>query len=1220
MEWTQEQSQAIYENGSNILVAAAAGSGKTAVLVERIINKIINEDVDIDKLLVVTFTNAAASEMRERILTAIYKKIEETDSLKEIDKLQRQITLISKASICTIDSFCLDVIKNNFYEIGISPNFRIADTAEIELLKQEVLEELFEDKYEEEDKDFVNLIHTYTTYKDDTTLKEIILKIYNQIQSNPFPRQWINEKIEKFNITDLKQDFSQSDWGNIILKDIEEEVIDCQKILQKELKELKKYQELTKYYQTIANDIDQLEILKTNLNCWDKSYIINQNLEFITWPRDSKLTIEEKEIAKNIRDSVKKKLKKKTDKYLVFTSEEANQDIYDMYEKLKSLKELIFEFEQRLIKVKEEKNILDFNDIEHFALNILVKQQNGQIEQTDIAKKYQQKFIEIAVDEYQDSNLIQEYILKAISNKHNMFMVGDVKQSIYKFRQARPDLFYDKYNTYKLKSIKRENDDLKIQLFKNFRSRKNILDFTNILFDNLMAEDPWEIEYNKEEYLNLGADYKENNQNLKIEINVIDTQDENIDKSDEYREELEEDNTEEHIEDIELEAKYVAKKIKDIIQNKYQIYDIKKQQFRNVKYKDIAILLRSTKTDAQIYEKELSKQDIPVFSDSSNEYLETIEIQTVMSLLKIIDNPFQDIPLITVLRSSIAGFTDNDLIEIRLNDQQDYFYNAMLKAKINVEETLKIKINTFIDNIEKWREAKEYMALDELIWKIYIETGYYNYVGLMQNGSLRQANLRILFERAKQYENASFKGLFNFINFIEKIHSGSGDLGAAKLIGENEDVVRIMSIHKSKGLEFPIIFLSNTGKTFNLMDLKQTILVHNEIGLGVKYINYDTQIEYDTLTKSAIANKLYLETISEEMRILYVALTRAKEKLIITGRISNSEEYLKKMQEITEIYSKEEGKINPILIKKYKKYLDWIMLVYKYNKEILKNICELNIIKKTQIKIQKQQQKNNINKIIEQLEEHVVNNAEYKKIEQVLEYKYPDIELSTIPTKTSVTKLKREDKEKEIENADKKLINIKRTDKLEKKQINLPKPKFLIKESYEEIEPTRRGTLIHLCMQKLDSTKNYTINEIRKLIENMKQCGQITEKEAESINEKKVYNFTQTEIWQRIKNAKKVQKEKAFYINIPINRIYDKELDGTILVQGIIDLYFIDANEKLVLIDYKTDYVEEGKKNYLIEKYKVQLDLYKQALEESLHRKVDEVYIYSTYLDKTIKV
>ena len=1062
---------------------------------------------------------------------------------------------------------------------------------------------------------------------------ELIRDVYSEYKINEITiteywdkKKWLEEQVEKFNLSDLEQDFAETDWGKILLKDIEEEVIDCQSILQEEIKKLKQYPELDKYSLTITNDIEQLEMLRANLNSWEKAYTISQNLEFITWPRSSKITLEAKENAKNARDNVKKKLKKKTDKYLIFTSKEANQDIFDMYENLKALKDIVLDYGAKLSKAKKEKNMLDFNDIEHFALNILVKEQEGKIEQTEVAKKYQEKFVEIAIDEYQDSNLLQEYILSSISRNNNMFMVGDVKQSIYKFRQARPDLFYTKYNNYKLKQNKTENDDLKIQLFKNFRSRKNILDFTNIIFENLMTENPWELEYNEEEYLNLGADYKEINQDLKIEINAIDLSEEDLVPEQEVQATdvgIKEDGEiyldseeEEHIEDVELEARYVAKRIKELIESNYQVYDVKKQEFRAIKYKDISVLLRSTKTSAPIYEKELVKEGIPVFSDSSSEYIGSIEIQTIMSLLRVIDNPLQDIPLVTVLRSSIANFTDNDLIQIRLNDQYENFYNAMLKTKLTACDKLKDKIEKFLNNIEAWRKAKEYLSLDELIWRIYVETGYYNYVGLMSNGALRQANLKMLFERAKQYERASFKGLFNFINFIEKIHLGSGDLGSAKIISENEDVVRIMSIHKSKGLEFPVVFLSNTGKSINLMDLKQNILLHNEIGIGTKYIDYNMQIEYDTLTKSAISNKLMLEAFAEEMRVLYVALTRAKEKLIITGIYSNAVETLEKMEEQITRYPKNIGKINPILIKKYKKYLDWMILVYKYNESIIKDICSFNIINRKQIKTKSFEQETNIEEILQKLKKWETNKIQYENIQKMLKYKYPDILLSTIPTKASVSKLKEKKSEEELVNFEKIIVN---KNTIEQSKNDFPKPKFLSKQE-EKITSAQKGTLLHLCMQKLDTSKDYTLQDIKDLLSNMRLKNQITNQQLEAINVNKIYKFTQNEMWQRMKKAKTLQKEKAFYINIPIKEIYkqDCDLQGDILVQGIIDLYFIDENDKLVLLDYKTDYVEVGQEEGLIDKYKVQLDLYKNALEEALKRKVDEVYIYSTYLDKTI--
>ena len=645
VKWTKEQKQAIDEKGSNLLIAAAAGSGKTAVLVERIIQKVLQDKVDIDELLVVTFTNAAASEMRERVLQAIDKKLEEEP---ENETLLRQITLLNKASICTIDSFCLEVVRNYFYELeGISPNFRIADTTEVELLKQEVLEDLFEKKYEEENEDFTKLIHTYTSYRDDTPLKELILKIYNYIQSNPFPEKWLKEKVEMFQIENaLEKDFATTPWGKELLIEVEEALIDAIHSLERIEKKLSYEPELETFYQTIRNDIEMLEGLKNNLDCWDKAYHINQTLQFVTWPR-KKTEHPLKEEAKEIRDRVKKQLGEVLDKILIYDSKQANQDIYDMYSILVKLEKLILEFENEFSKRKKEKNMVDFHDIEHFALQILLKEEEGKIVPSQVAKQYQEKFQEIAIDEYQDSNLVQEYILNAVSKGNNIFMVGDVKQSIYKFRQAMPELFLEKYRTYKIKEKKEKEDHLKVQLFKNFRSRENILDFTNLVFQNIMSNVLGDIEYNEEEYLNLGADYPElEEQNQKTQIHVLD-----LAKPEEQEKQEEQEEEEERIENIELEARFVANKIQNLIQKKYQVWDRKKNEYRDISYRDIVILLRSTSKTAPVYEQELLNLEIPVFSDSSQSYLDTIEIQTIMSLLKIIDNPMQDIPLVTVLRS-----------------------------------------------------------------------------------------------------------------------------------------------------------------------------------------------------------------------------------------------------------------------------------------------------------------------------------------------------------------------------------------------------------------------------------------------------------------------------------------------------------------------------------------------------------------------------------------
>lgn len=1231
VKWTEEQSQAINEKGSNILVAAAAGSGKTAVLVERIINKIINENIDIDKLLVVTFTNAAASEMRERILDAIYKKLEE---YPENQNLQRQITLINKASICTIDSFCLEVVRNNFFELdNISPNFRIADTTEIELLKQEVIEDIFEEKYENQDENFSKLINTYTSYRDDTPLKELVLKIYSYIQSSPFPEEWLNEKIEMFNLKDkLNEDFSKTPWGNILLKEIEEEIIDDIKTLEDIKKELDLDSELESFSQVVRSDLDFFKILQENINNWDKLYEIYNKMSFVSWPR-KKIESDLKEYAKNVRDDVKKKFSSKLSKILICNSEEANQDIFDMYEILLKLKNLILEFGKEFSKRKRLKNMVDFNDIEHLALDILIKKQEDKIEITDVAKRYQKKFIEIAIDEYQDSNLVQEYILTSISNNNNIFMVGDVKQSIYKFRQAMPELFISKYKTYKNKENKSENDNLKIQLFKNFRSRKNVLDFTNLIFENIMSGSLGDIEYNQEEYLNLGADYKEIEQNLKAEIDIINLKDQENEEEN-TSEILEEEENTERLENIQVEARFVASKIKELIENKFQVFDRKKNCFRDIKYKDIVVLLRSTKTSAPIFEEEIINLDMPVFSDSSQEYLDSIEIENIMSLLRIIDNPIQDIPLVTVLRSNIGKFTDDELVEIRLSDKYDNFYNAMQKAKINVGKNLQEKIEKFLTNLEKWRKEQEYLALDEFIWKLYSDTGYYNYVGLMPNGELRQANLKMLFERAKQFETASFKGLYNFINFIEKLKLSSGDLGSAKLIGENDDVIRIMSIHKSKGLEFPVVFLANTGKQFNLMDLNKNILLHQELGIGVKYINYDKQVQYDTLSKSAIRSKVFTETLSEEMRILYVALTRAKEKLYITGTMNDYEKEIEKMKIQVERYSKNGNKINQILIKKYKKYLDWINLVYLYEKGNTKDLIEYNVLEKEEIiKKCKRIEQEEID-VVKMLEEHKKDKEEIKKIEEILNFEYKHKLATTIPTMSSVTQIKqmqdnikgskvgKEDKEESTEKLNKSnLLKENKAGKEHKEEtaVTFDKPKFLKEDKEDKLTNAEKGTLVHLCMQHLNEKVEYNLEKVKELVEELERKAIITPKEKENINLYKILEFTKSNIWKEMKKAKKVYKERPFFINIPAKEIYKEEIEEKILIQGIIDLYYINENDEIILVDYKTDYVERGKEQELIEKYKKQLELYCKAIEEANKKQVSRIYIYSVYLGREIE-
>ena len=1188
-KWTNEQLNAITQKGNNILVAAAAGSGKTTVLVERIIRKIINDNVDIDKILVVTFTNAAASEMRERILTALYKQIDE-DPLNK--RLRKQIVLLNKASICTIDAFCLDIIRNNFFEIGASSNFRIADNTELELLKQEAIEETFEELYLENDDEFNKLIELYAGYKDDENLKNIILKIHNYIQSAPFPEDWLEEQIEKFNMSNI-EDFSQTEWGKIILKNFRDEVLNSIQILESSKHQLDMITELSKFSLVVADDINQLKFLEQNWDNWERAHEIANNLKFKTWPTDKKVVSNLKEETKKARDNVKKRISKAVSQTFIYNTEEAVEDINAMYPILKKIKDVTLKFMEKFSEKKSNKNIMDFSDIEHYALKILLKKdENGIYQKTEVAKKYEEKFNEIAIDEYQDSNLVQEYILTSISNEKNIFMVGDVKQSIYRFRQAKPELFLDKYQKYGLEP---NEYGQKIKLFKNFRSRENILDTTNLIFSDIMSADFGEIEYDESEYLNLGATYEEPTENVefagKTELDIIDLKKE----ENEDGEEIEEDNSSELLEKTEIEAKFVANRIQKLIKSKYQVYD-RKTGYRDITYKDIVILLRATSNTANVFEKELLNLNIPVFSDQAENYLESIEIRTITSLLKIIDNPYRDIPLATVMRSIIGDFTDNELIEIRLTQNEGYFYDSLKEAKASpkIDGKLKEKVINFLDKLNKWREEERYLPLNEFIQKIYEETDYYNYVRLMPNGQVRKANLKMLLDRAKDYEKISFKGLFNFIRYLEKVKSSNSDLSSAKVIGENENVVRIMSIHKSKGLEFPVAIISRTDKKFNQKDLNESILLHQDIGFGMQYINYDRKIEYTTATKEAIKIKTKEESIAEEMRILYVALTRAKEKLIITGVENDFTKSIEQKKELLEIYEKENYKINHLVLKKYLSYLEWIELVYLNHQDIENQITLNKIAKKDVLKAeenQEEQEKRNI-----ELPEKI----DYEKINEILNWQYKYKEMTNIQSKMSVTKIK------ELKN-----------NETQKQQHIEIKPKFMLDKT--KVSSAERGTITHLILQKLDFTKEYSKEELAQFVNNLCTKNIITQIQKDSIDIEKIYQIINTQFIKNLKNAKEIKKETPFYTYINTKEIYNTQNSENILVQGIIDLYYINQQNEVILVDYKTDYVE-GSGEELIDKYKVQLEIYKKALEESLKEKVKHVYIYSIYLNKEIEI
>ena len=1243
-KWTNEQLKAIETRNCNLLVAAAAGSGKTAVLVERIIRIITNEDnpVDIDKLLVVTFTNAAAAEMRERIATAISKAL---DKEPTSNNLQKQLTLLNRANITTMHSFCLDVIKNNFHKIDLDPSFRIGDTTEGILIKDEVIEELFEEKYDEEDSEFTTLVEVFSTYKNDNNLKDLILDMYNFTMSGPWPEKWLKESAEAFNISTLEE-LNNSKWVQVLRESIKVELEGYIKMLNKAIEIINETEGLEPYLDTFSSELYAIENTYKSIDLGlEEIYTSLCSVSFgrLKSIKKDKVSDENAQsIVKSIRDDIKKKISDLISSTFSVTPEEMFINIKGAYPNIKKLTELVLEFGERFRRKKKEKNILDFNDLEHLCLKILSDtDEEGNVIPSKTAMEFKSLFDEVLVDEYQDSNNVQEAIIGLVSRRNNefpnVFMVGDVKQSIYRFRQAKPELFIDKYVSYTLN----ESDNRKIQLYKNFRSRKEVIDGVNYIFKEIMSKTVGELEYTDEEALNLGASYKDSDDESVIlggpvEVNIIDKHTETIDSNED-----EEDSDKEEIEGVNLEGIIVAKRIKELMSNNndnmFKVLDKETGEYRRVKYKDIVILLRATKNWSESLLDELGREGIPAYADTGSGYFESIEIRTIMSLLRVIDNPMQDVPVISVLKSPIMGFTAEDLSVIRLIDKEKYFYENIVSIieypNDNISKELLDKCNNFIKKLETWRNKSIYMPIDEFIWYLYMDTAYYGYVGAMPNGVLRQANLKILFQRAKQFEYTSFKGLFNFINFINKLTKSSGDMGSAKILGENEDVVRIMSIHKSKGLEFPVVFLCGTGKQFNLMDLNKNVLYHDELGFGPDYVDLEKRFSIGTIAKEAIKKKMKLETLSEEVRILYVACTRAKEKLIITGTVNETQKSIEKWMSAASL---DKDLILPSEVLKGKSYLDWIgMALCQHNdgKILRESIAVNNEISKddkSKWKINLWRRNDIIENCIEEesdkekeikleiLEDEYDKNI-YAEVSNRLSYEYPLKESTTLKSNISVSDLKKKNEEF-IETS---FVTINKTKIEENKPIITPK--FLQEE--KGLTAAEKGTAVHFVMKKIDFDKVSSIEEIKEQIQYLYDNEFILEEEMKAVNPYKILSFFKSNLGQMMielhKNGQKVYRELPFYTEISSldidSNLDEKYKNEKVRLQGIIDCFF-EYRGEIILVDYKTDYVSKDNEDELKEKYLKQLDYYSDALFKIIGKKVSKRYLYSFYLERVIEI
>ncbi len=1186
--WTKEQEEAIQARGSNLLVSAAAGSGKTAVLVERIIKLIIEDGVDIDQLLIVTFTNAAAGEMRERIANAIVKELE-INSEKE-EHIRRQMTLLNKATITTLHSFCIEVVKRHFHLIEIDPSFRIGDVSETEILRLETIAELFESEYKEGHPDFLGLVESFGGNRVDTPLQELVMKIHRFIQSKPYPYKWLEEKSLDFdmNIVNLED----SPWGKTIKNSIYIRLIGAKDSLIEAREICKLPNGPDCYMPAVEDDLLQVEELIKEINIGVTPFhkrlktVEHQKLSRIGKDRD----VELKEEAKDLRDQAKDILKKIDKDFFNLAPEEYIEDLNLISPLMKYLCYLVGQFGEIFQGKKAEKGIVDFNDLEHYTLAIL--------EDELVATEYKNKFEYIFIDEYQDSNIVQETMIRKINRHNNLFLVGDVKQSIYRFRLADPSLFIDKYEKYQLKD---DEINRRIDLAKNFRSRSEILKGVNYIFKNIMSKTLGEVDYNESAYLYEGATFPPIN-DATIELNLIEKQYE----VEEIEEELE------LMEDIEVEAKIVAQRIKKVLDD--EIFDFKKEQYRKVDYKDIVILLRTTQNWATIFLETLIQEGIPTYADANAGYFETTEINIFLNLLKVIDNKRQDIPLLSVMRSPIGGFTTEELIDIRIGYKKDSYYEAMLNYIIEGESYLKVKLISFVEKLNHWFEMSRYMKLDDFIWKILTDSGYYHYVGAMPGGVQRQANLRILLDRASEFQKTSIKGLFNFIHFVAKIQSSKGDLDAAKILSENDNVVRIMSIHKSKGLEFPVVIVAGMGKNFNLTDSNESLLLHKELGLGPRFVDTELRVTRDTIAKLAMRDQIKIESLSEEMRVLYVALTRPKDKLILVGSTRNIEKQCGKWKRGLGTYSLLNAKC----------YLDWLGSVLirhsdgvglrgKGNlliEELLDDASKWTILftGRADLVLEKQEETNQQNQYKEKLKNFKsMGKTPYQEmIEERLNWQYPYEKSLNIPSKLSVTDIKH--------------AHFKKMESLGHKIPPLVKmPKFM--EAVKDFSTMEKGTILHFVLQHLDLNRPKDYATIEEEIELFIGRELLTEMEAKTVDINKLVTFFNSEIGKRMVASPKVYREIPFNLRKKAEDVIEGLVDyeDELLVQGVIDCYF-QEEDQWVLLDYKSDFVLEGKSFEMKHKYETQLKLYQEALEKITGKKVKDLYLYLFHLDEALKL
>ncbi len=1223
-KWTKDQQTVIENRGGALLVSAAAGSGKTAVLVERVIRRIMDENdpIDIDRFLLVTFTNAAAAEMRSRISAAL----NESAAANPNDaRLRRQLFLVHRAKITTVHSLCLSLAKEQAMVLGIAPDFRLMDEQEANILKASVLDEVLDAAYEENErnpKNFSQLCELISSGHGDAKLGQVVLGSWEKIQSHPDPRKFLEAIRER-----LSSDDSDNPYTKELIRDSKAAVEYGASFLRTAIEMMEGSETFEeKYLPVFTEDLGNAEMLTNALNKgnWDECVRVAGSITFsglkaVRTSGDPYLESLKKDV-QAMREEFKSVIKKicEKDQWLTITAEEAAEDRAKTFPALSALIDVINAFDDAFSSAKRARNAADFGDLEHFAIKLLYDKGKP----SKLAETLSEEYDEIAVDEYQDTNEVQDAIFRALSrNEKNLFMVGDVKQSIYSFRLADPSIFLEKYRSFSEAESAKTGEPRRVILGQNFRSRKEVLEACNYIFSNVMGENVGDMEYTDKEALHPGAEYPDgNSSDYKTEFLLIDASGLNSDDEDSP-------------DKTEAEAKLVAKRIRKILDDKLQVFDKATGEMRPVTPGDIVVLLRSPGPRARVYISALEDAGINATAGDKGGLLEASEVGVIISLLSVIDNPRQDVDLIGAMRSPLFEFTEQELAEIRLNSRGTAFYDAVYFAAMLAGKTTEsgkttgfIKKETaekakgFLEALKGFRDFSGDQPIYRLIWEIYDKTGALGLYGALPNGAQRQANLISFFERARVFESQGSCGLFAFMRLLRGMQETEGDFEAIAAEASG-NAVRIMSIHKSKGLEFPVVVLANCAGKFNEMDLREPLLVHGKLGFGSKCRDMSRGLQYDTLEQIAIRALKHRELVSEELRVLYVALTRAKEKLIITGALSSAKASLTKWARLASL-----DKLPQYAMGAVNSPLPWIVV------PLLKLSCTDELKKQYELDVPNTKNCDafkvkvyTTDMLAPELEpvsdgkfpsdnKQDDSNIDTSELEAKLKFIYPDAYLTELPSKLTATEIVQNGLPEEQPDESAEEATGAATDELEhassKKYSRLRKPLF--DKSEKKLTPSEAGTAHHMFMQFCDFSVASTAGGVLKELKRLEEKHFLTPEQAQAIMPQKIEGFFSSNLYKELVQKNKVQREFRFSVLVPAAEYFPKASgapDEQVLLQGIIDC-LVETPDGFVILDFKTDRVSENRLRERAKYYKPQLEAYSLAIKKIFDKPVKKCVLY----------